>query len=192
MLSTMEGSYSTSPIVNPASPPLRQAPINGNTSSDPFTDLITLIADSDNAMIKTSCRNLKEFRKFVSRCLANCAERGPAEGCYAAMRNVGSSVFERICEIEFSEPTRLTYDYITQQLIIKCMPGTVHEIACARVVDEIKECIRNIPGQTRFSVCPMGASRVTVPGVRSKEGDQGLKPTTRVSKEAWPSLMVEV
>ena len=108
------------------------------------------------------------------------------------MKNVGSNVFERICEIESSESTRLTYDYITQRLIIKCKPGAIHGVACARVIYGIMECVRNIPGHTRYSVCPMAASWMSVPGVRSKEGDQGLKPNTRVSKEAWPSLMVEV
>ena len=39
----------------------------------------------------------------------------------------------------------------------------------------------------------MGATRFTVPGKRSKEGDTGLKPAgTRDGRNDWPSLMVEV
>jgi hypothetical protein len=38
----------------------------------------------------------------------------------------------------------------------------------------------------------VGASRYEVPGVRSKEGDQGFKPRSRMSSSDWPSLMIEV
>ena len=160
--------------------------------SDPFGDQINLIADSDGAMIKASCKNLKDFRKFIQQCLETCAGRGPSAGSYAVIRNIRPNVFEKICQVETSESTRLTYDYMTQQMIVKCMPGAIHDIPCARLIYEIIECVCNIPGHTQYSVVPMATTRMIVPGIRSKEGDQGLKPETRGSKDAWPSLMMEV
>ena len=82
--------------------------------------------------------------------------------------------------------------YLTQQLIVKYMPGATHEIPCARLIYRVIECVRNTPGHTEYSVVPMATTRMNVPGIMSKEGDQGLKPETRGSKDAWPFLMVEV
>lgn len=61
---------------------------------------------------------------------------------------LGPKVFERICEMESSESARLTYDYITQQPMIKYMPGPIHDMPCGRVKYEIMGCVRNILGHT--------------------------------------------
>ena len=50
----------------------------------------------------------------------------------------------------------------------------------------------SLPGHDRYSVRIMSATRYTVPGVRSKEGDQTLKPATRNGLLDWPSLVMEV
>lgn len=52
--------------------------------------------------------------------------------------------------------------------------------------------ISSIPGHSFQSVEGFGATLLQDPGVRSKQGDRGFGPTTRVGRNAWPSVMIEV
>ena len=72
------------------------------------------------------------------------------------------------------------------------MPSAEHEIACQAVASEITEHVRQIPGHNYRSLTAVGATRFSCPGRRSKEGDAGLRCSTRAGGAAWPNLMIEV
>ena len=52
--------------------------------------------------------------------------------------------------------------------------------------------IDSIPGSIADPVSGCGAALFTVPRVRSKQGDQCLRPYTRRGMLGWPSVMVEI
>ena len=57
----------------------------------------------------------------------------------------------------------------------------------------LNEKITLIPGHTMRSVVPLGTTRMTVPGRRSKEPDLTLRPATRArANNRWPSVVIEV
>ncbi|KAG0138478.1 hypothetical protein HOY82DRAFT_545087 [Tuber indicum] len=73
------------------------------------------------------------------------------------------------------------------------MPGAAHGITSRSFMMELAVKISSIPGHQKHSSILLGRSRFSVPGKRSKEGDEGIKPTaTRRSRDDWPSLVVEV
>ncbi|KAI5809561.1 hypothetical protein DFH27DRAFT_508298 [Peziza echinospora] len=86
---------------------------------------------------------------------------------------------------------RFTYEEELELLIVRFMPSASHEVASTMFMMEIMQRIMSIPGHTMRSVVGMGATRFSVPGVRSKEGDQAIRPTTR-SRDDWPSIVMEV
>ena len=70
--------------------------------------------------------------------------------------------------------------------------GAEHERVGGSFYQEIVQKITSIPGPTHRSIEPFCSTRVQVPGVRGKEGDESLGPVTRVGRDAWPSLVIEV
>ena len=45
------------------------------------------------------------------------------------------------------------------------MPGLIHDVLAARLMVEIMEGIRNIPGHTRYSITPFATTGFSVPGI---------------------------
>jgi len=87
---------------------------------------------------------------------------------------------------------RFTFENTLNATILRIRPGPEHNIVAHDLYLEIVYKITSIAGHDRHSVSPVGATRFLVPGVRSKEGDQGLQPITRVGRDCWPSLIIEV
>jgi len=52
--------------------------------------------------------------------------------------------------------------------------------------------IASLPGHTWRSIEPFCSTRCSPPGVRSKEEDEAFGPRTRVGRNAWPSVVIEV
>ena len=71
------------------------------------------------------------------------------------------------------------------------MPDPIHETMGIEFYCDIRDVINRIPGH-RNSTTGTAATRCRVRGEGAKEGDMGLKPNTRVNKEDWPSLVIEV
>ena len=92
--------------------------------------------------------------------------------------------YERICDIhrEITKSARITYDFIRKKLIVRLMPWTVHDIIGAELYNSIRDTIIQLPGHDRYSVYSVATSRFQVPIIAAKEGDQGMKPATRVAK----------
>ncbi|KAG0137887.1 hypothetical protein HOY82DRAFT_644895 [Tuber indicum] len=102
------------------------------------------------------------------------------------------SIEEQLQLFQQRSSVRFTFENVLNATILRIMPGPEHEKVGFRLVTEIVIKIASIPGHTHRSVEGVGATRFKVPGVRSKEGDQGLHPETRVGRDAWPSIMIEV
>lgn len=93
--------------------------------------------------------------------------------------------------VQLRSAVRFTFDNYLNAAIVRIMPGPEHGCIAGELYREIVRKIESIPGHL-YSICAVCATRFKVPGVGSKEGDQGLRPDTRVGCEAWPSLMIEV
>ncbi|CUS08320.1 unnamed protein product [Tuber aestivum] len=71
--------------------------------------------------------------------------------------------------------------------------AAIHERASPSFLIELAFKIAAIPGHSKNSFLPVGSTRFPVPGKRSKESDEGIKPAdTRADEDEWPSLMIEV
>ena len=93
-----------------------------------------------------------------------------------AITYIDPPTFQRLSKLSdgFIRASRLCYDYLKKQLVIKYMPGIPHELVGGEFFYAIRQVIERLPGHGFGSVAHLGASTFTVPGVRSKEGDQGL------------------
>ena len=117
-------------------------------------------------------------------------QAGPATGQYVVVTNVKPSIFDKIANI--THDARLTYDYVKQLLIIKYMPGTVHQRVATEFFMAIRDAIVKLPGHSVSSVASLGTAMFAVPGSHSKQSDGAVKPRTRSTKDAWPSVVIEV
>lgn len=66
-----------------------------------------------------------------------------------------------------------------------------HEVGSQQFSAVIRDKVSRMPGHNVYSVIRVGAGRFHSPG-RSKEGDSGIKCSTRVAGNEWPNLMIEV
>lgn len=87
---------------------------------------------------------------------------------------------------------RFTFENTLNASILRIRPGPDHHMIAAMFAYEFTKKMASIPGHTEDSVSCFGSTRFWIPGVRSKEGDQGFRPRTRCGREAWPSVMVEI
>ncbi|RPB00415.1 hypothetical protein L873DRAFT_1789001 [Choiromyces venosus 120613-1] len=99
---------------------------------------------------------------------------------------------EQLQLVQLRSAVRFTFENSLNAAILRIMPGPEHEKVGFCLVLEIVIKIASIPGHSHQSTVGVGATRFKVPGVRSKEGDHGLHPDTRLGRDAWPSLMIEV
>lgn len=77
--------------------------------------------------------------------------------------------------------------------IISIVPGSKHELAGGTLNSQIWSAISMIPGHSLLSIAIPGATRFHCPGKRCKEGDHGIRCSTRVDRGIeWPNLMIEV
>jgi len=72
------------------------------------------------------------------------------------------------------------------------MAGPEHERVGGTLYLWIIDKIASLPGHTWRSIEPICSTRFSVPGARSKEGDEAFGPSTRVGRDAWPSVVMEV
>jgi len=76
-------------------------------------------------------------------------------------------------------------------MIVRLIPGGEHEITGCKFLANIRLKISSIPGHTYWSVVNVGRTRMVVPGMRSKKGDEGIRPGIR-GRNQWPLVMIEV
>ena len=99
---------------------------------------------------------------------------------------------ERLLKLaQLRSAVRFTFENSINAAIVRMIPGPEPGCVAGELYREIVRKIESIPGHL-YSTCAVGATRFIVSEDRSKEGDKGLRPSTRVGREAWPSLMIEV
>ena len=122
-------------------------------------------------------------------------DRSKPRGSYVLIEQITSYNLELLDNalerLGIRRHARFTYEEELGHLIVRLMPGAGYKIASRRFLIEIMQRIMPIPGHTIGTVVAMGATRFLVPGVRSKEGDEAIHPTTR-DRDDWPSIVVEV
>lgn len=117
--------------------------------------------------------------------------------CYIHVSGVKEEMMESIenafKNVGIRSTVRFTFEQELEALIIKYKISHAHDKTSRSFMIELSCKIASLPGHSRYSVVPIGSQTFSVPGKRSKEGDEGIKPTnTRVDEDEWPSLMVEV
>lgn len=158
--------------------------------SDPFSDLVRLVDTNSQGQFKIPFLNLKQYKRFMRQLSEKCLQAGPATGQYVVVTNVEPSTFDKIAKIPVD--ARLSYDHVKQLLIIKYMPGTIHDMVATEFFMAIRDVIVKLPGHSVSSVASLGSAMFTIPGALSKQSDGALKPSTRNTKDAWPSVVIEV
>lgn len=78
-----------------------------------------------------------------------------------------------------------------EDVIITAMPSVKHEVTSRTIFAEILSAIARIRGHDTCSVRGLGSTRFHASSKRSKEGDEGIRCTTRQSIK-WPNIMIEV
>lgn len=132
----------------------------------------------------------EQIRDRVEQCLST------GSGCYVLVRGVDFDTIQAINHV-FShmgvrKALRFTYENVIRSLIMRIMPGPVHEGASRSIYSKIEKKIENIPGHEE-SIYPVGSSQFTVPRRRGKQGDESLRPLgTRPLWRDWPSVTIEV
>ena len=94
--------------------------------------------------------------------------------------------------LPFRRSVRVWYESDVDSAIIKFMPSAMHEITASLFCTAVTSTTAQLPGHNYRSLIPVGATKFSCPGKRSKEGDEGLRCRTRTGAAAWPNLMFEV
>ena len=102
------------------------------------------------------------------------------------------TIDETLREAQLQSSVRFTFENALDAAILRIMPRSEHHRVGINLFMELSGKIASIPNHGRRSVHGFGATRLQIPRVRSKEGDQSLGPATRVGWDAWPSVMMEL
>jgi len=104
-----------------------------------------------------------------------------------------SEVIERkLRAAEIMRTVRFTFEESLNAAILRIRPGSAHHMIASTFAYEFTKKMTTIPGHGRHSVACSGSTLFRTPSVRSKQGDQSVRPRTRRGQAAWPSVMVEV
>ncbi|RPA90706.1 hypothetical protein L873DRAFT_390164 [Choiromyces venosus 120613-1] len=159
-----------------------------SSSPTPFEKQASLIPDKNKYEYQSA-------RELV-RVLISIIELGSAEEYFLYFHGIIAREFESIERelhaVQLRSAVRFTFENSLHAAILRIMPGPEHEKVGIELYMIIVMKIASIPGHSHESIAGVSATRFQVPGVRSKEGDQGLHPDTRIGRGAWPSLMIEV
>jgi len=162
----------------------------GGGGATQFVMQAVLIPDEN----KFEYQSARELAKIVERTFNS----GSADEYFLYFHGIVDAdrefdVIEReLRRIQLRNSVRLTFENALEAAILRITPGPEHGRVGISLFTEILGKMASIPGHSYKSVEPFGATLLQDPGVRSKEGDQGFGPTTRVGRNAWPSVMIEV
>lgn len=94
-------------------------------------------------------------------------------------------------QLDVRSTVRFTFENTLNAAILHIRPGLEHNMIACNFVSKVEKKIASIPGNNEDSVSGFGTTLFRTTAVRSKEGDQCLRPRTRKGKHAWPSVMIE-
>ena len=123
-------------------------------------------------------------------------DSGTADQYFLYFDGVVSYAFESIDRelrrAQLRNAVRLTFENTLDAVILRIIPGPEHARVGRYLYSMIALKITSIPGHSIESIEGFGATLLGVLGVRSKEGDQSFGPGTRLGRNAWPSVMIEI
>ncbi|PUU73413.1 hypothetical protein B9Z19DRAFT_1163166 [Tuber borchii] len=156
-----------------------------------FVNLSALIPATNKWQYPGATRLANRMAAKVRQCIQADTE------CYIHVCGIKEDVIESIDRafktVRIRSTVRFTYEQDLEALIIKCTISYAHDSTSRSFLIELSSAVASIPGHTRFSILPIGSQTFSSPGKRSKEGDEGIKPTnTRAHEAEWPSVMIEV
>ncbi|KAI5804830.1 hypothetical protein DFH27DRAFT_609884 [Peziza echinospora] len=86
---------------------------------------------------------------------------------------------QKLKHLAIRRHVRFTYEEEISSLIVRLMPSLGHEVVCSQFFIELICRITSLPGHSSQSICGLNSTRFTVPGIRSKEADAALGPSSR-------------
>ena len=96
-----------------------------------------------------------------------------------------------LSQLQFRRMTRVWIEI--DDVIISITPGLKDEVTSRTIHPFLSSAIMVIPGHGPLSVVSVRDTRFHCPGKRSKEGDDGIRCSTRFGRGIeWPNLMIEV
>ena len=112
---------------------------------------------------------------------------------HVLVKNVTEDQIDKaLSQVPFRRMTRVWME-IDDAMITITPGGAKHEVTCSTFSSQIMSAIAMIPGHDIYSVVGVGAARFYCPGKRCKEGDSGMRCSTRFGRGMeWPNLMIEV
>ena len=99
---------------------------------------------------------------------------------------------EELESVGLRRRVRLTFENAFDAAIIRITDGPKYTGVGESLYLEIIEKTASIPGHSMESIEPFGATLLELPGVFNKEGDEGFGPESRLGRDAWPSVMMEI
>jgi hypothetical protein len=139
--------------------------------------------------IPDSCvYQLTSLNMFIGKCSAAFKRGTP----YLAFRCVLPDMLEQIDAYreKHLRSSRVLYDEEAELLIVKLMPGVLHGHATASFSQELLEQLHSMG--LGGALKGLGDARFGTRGGRQKEPACSYKPSTRVGRDSWPSLVIEV
>ena len=122
-------------------------------------------------------------------------DSGTADQYFLYFHEVAYSDFEfidwELRRAQLRSKVRFTFENSLDAVILRIIPGPEHARIGRYLYSMIALKISSIPGHSIESIEGFGARLLEVPR-RSKEGDQSFGPGTRVGRNAWPSVMMEI
>jgi len=148
------------------------------------------------ALIPGSHRFEYQSARRLTRIVESFVDSGTANEYFLYFHGVTDRQFDVIGQdlrsFQLRSRVRLTFENALDAAILRIIPGSEHAKISSSLYIAIAHKIAGLPGHHNESFETFGATLLQVPGVRSKQGDQSLGPGTRLGRDAWPSVMIEV
>jgi len=156
----------------------------------------TTLFEMQAALIPDESKFKYESARKLARTVEKTFNSGTADQYFLHFHGVGDREFDMIerelRRVQLRNSVRFTFENSLDAAIIRITPGPEHSRVGINLYCEIIDKIASTPGHSRRSVEGLGATLFQVPGVRSKQGDESFGPRTRMGRNGWPSVMMEV
>jgi len=148
------------------------------------------------ALIPDQHRFEYQSARKLARAVRNIIDSGTANEYFLYFQGIVDREFDvierELRRVQLRSTVRFTFENALDAAILRINPGPEHGRVGMNLFLEIDHRITSLPGHSVDSIEGFGATLLQVPGVRSKEGDQGFGPGTRLGRDAWPSVMIEI
>jgi len=161
-----------------------------------FRDAAALIEENDRITFTTTRQLRKRLRKVVKEMDMTKAHRKTHR--LLVQGATEQAIDGSIAMIPFRRILRVWYEghngAFPAAAIITILPGIAHEFVSRQLFTNILVKVMAIAGHDSESICSTGSTRFGVAGGgrRSKEGDEGIRCSTRTGPDGWPNIMIEV